>query len=124
MHESIRKELIQHIIDTIENQELTDFEELHYHAFNEDYYIIYHSRALKWLEFHEIDAFEAIGDVIEWHENTFGEVQLQMSDINPETIVNQYVYFAGEEVISDFDLDQEPTDLIAELRAEFEELAA
>jgi len=116
MRTSIRQELIQHVIDTIEDQQLESFDELHFNAFNEDYYIVYHSRAIEWLRKHGVDAFEAIGDVIEWEQGTFGEVRVTSDKITPEHIVNMYVYIKGEELLSEFDLDQDQAGLLADLR--------
>lgn len=124
MRETIRQELIQHVIDTIQDLELTDFDELHYHAFNENYYMVYHSQALEWLKRHDIDAFEAIGDILEWEEQTFGSTQLKGSDCNPAKVVNLYVYMLGEELLADYDLDQKPAELLADLRADLQEVAA
>ena len=40
MKDTIKQELLSHVIDTINDQELTEFDELNFHAFNEDHYII------------------------------------------------------------------------------------
>ena len=115
MKTSIRTELLNHVIDTIKDQELDSFEDLHFHAFNEDYYIIGHYAASEWLKIHALDDFEVIGDIIDWERGTFGEVNLSASDINPERIVNLYVYIMGERLLSEFNLDQERDSLLIEL---------
>lgn len=99
----LRKELLSHIQDKINDEVVTDdnFEDLHFHCSNEDYYIVYHSCAIQWLEDHDISAFEAIGEVIQWEQDTLGEVSLKVEDINPEKIVNLYVYVAGEQLINE-----------------------
>lgn len=116
MNIKLKNELLDHIINTISDQELTDFEELHYHAFNEDYYIIGYYQASEWLKKHDIGEFEAIADIIEWERDNFGEVTLKSEDINSEKIVNMYVYFKGEELLSEFDLEQSPKLLLEELQ--------
>lgn len=59
MNNSIRTELINHVITTIEEQELTSFDDLHFHAFNEDYYIIGYYQADQWLQQHEVSPWDA-----------------------------------------------------------------
>ena len=113
---SLKDELISHIIDTIENQNLTTFDELHHLAFNEDYYIIGYFQASEWLKRHDIDAFEAIAAVLEWEESNLGEITIKASDINSETIVNKLVYSLGEDVLSEFDLDADKDELIESLK--------
>ena len=115
MKQSIRTELLNHVIQTITDQDLTDFEELHYHAFNEDYYIIGYYQAEKWLKEHDVSPFEAISDVIEWELEVFGEVNLRPEEINAERVVNLYVYVLGEELLSEFDLDQDQSELLSNL---------
>ena len=108
MNNSIRTELKEHLINVVNEQMETDasgFEDLHYSAFNEDYYIIGYHQANEWLNGHEVSAFEAIGDVIQWESDVLGEVSLKAEDINSEKIVNLYVYIKGEELISELDID-------------------
>ena len=112
----MNNELIQHIIDTIIDQDLETFEDLHFHAFNEDYYIIGYYEANEWLKSHNIDAFDAIAYVIEQEQQEFGEITLKPEDINAERIVNLYVYYQGQELLSEFNLDQSREDLLTDLR--------
>jgi len=121
MQNSLKNELLSHVIQTIKDQELEDFDELHYHAFNEDYYIIGYYQADQWLKNHDISAWEAIADVIQWEQDTLGEVSLKPEDINSEKVVNLYVYVKGEELLADFDLDQDMDSLLADLEAALEE---
>lgn len=120
MQHSLRTELLNHVIETMEDQQNADNDELHYelhyYAFNEDYYIIYHSAAQSWIERHELNVFDMIADVIEWEQDNFGEVNLKPGDINPEKIVNSYVYILGEELLNEFDLEQSPEDLLIDLK--------
>lgn len=106
MNESIKAELKQHLIDTINDyqDDETDFDELHHRAFNEDYYIIGYYQSSEWLKSHDVDAFQAIAYVIEQENMHFGESHLKPDDINSERIVNLLVYFAGFDVMPSVDL--------------------
>ena len=121
MDTSIFKELLSHVIDTLENPDIDtiDLDELHHLAFNEDYYIIGYYNAEQWLIKHDLTAFEAIADVANYQQAMLGEVALSPSDINVEYIVNQLAYFYGEEVLSNYDLDQSYDDLLAELKDDY-----
>lgn len=113
----MKNELIQHVINTIKDQQLEDFEDLHFHAFNEDYYIIGYYQAEQWLVSHDISTFDAIADIMEWEQNNLGEITLNHEDINAEKIVNLYVYMKGEEILQEFDLNQDAESLIFDLQA-------
>ena len=121
MKNTLKNELLSHIIDTIKDQDITDLDELHYHAFNEDHYIIGYYNAEQWLKHHEISPFEAIADVVEWQNAAFGEVTLEPEDINAEKIVNLYVYIKGEELLSEYDLDQDVSELLKNLEGDLNE---
>lgn len=121
MNTSLRNELLNHVIDTIKDQDITDLDELHYHAFNEDYYIIGYYQAEQWLKHHEINPFEAIADVIEYQQTNFGIDAIDKDDINAEKIVNLYVYALGEELLSDYDLDQDVSGLLKDLKGDLDE---
>jgi hypothetical protein len=116
MNNSIRTELTQHLIDHLHDQQPETLDDLHRYAFNESPYIIGYYRAEEWLKDHDVSPFEAIAAVIDWEQSIFGEVNFKPEDINAEKIVNLYVYILGEELLSEFDLDQEPDELLAELR--------
>lgn len=104
MKTSVKKELAQHIIDKINDGVIdnTNVDDWHYHCFNEDYYIVYHSVALEWLKSHDIDAFEAIEIVRDYEMDNFGEMN---TSINPESIVNMLAYIWGEELIYSIDAE-------------------
>ena len=104
MNISVENELNQYILDCIDDETLTNDnqDEWHHYAFNEDYYIVYHSRAIDWLKSHDIDTFEAIDIVKQYEEDNFGEFT---TDINPERIVNMLVYIYGEEVLHSYDVE-------------------
>jgi len=101
MNNELKAELKAHIIDTIDNLG-DDFSDLHYYAFNEDYYIIGYYQASEWLKRHDIDAFEAIDEVITYEKDNFGETN---TAINSEAIVNMYAYIKGEDLINSLDID-------------------
>ncbi|QDP47346.1 MAG: hypothetical protein Unbinned4388contig1000_65 [Prokaryotic dsDNA virus sp.] len=117
MLHSIKQELAIHILDKINDGVIdnTNRDEWHFYCFNEDYYIIYHSEALKWLKTHELDAFEAIETVREYEMDNFGEMNTQ---INPESIVNMLAYIYGQELLSETDAEN-----IEELETELKETA-
>lgn len=104
MNTTIKTELQKHILDCINDGILTNDnqEDWHYYAFNLDYYIVYHSRAIEWLKTHSLDTFEAIDIVREYEINHFGEFT---TDINPESIVNMLAYIYGEEVLYSYDVE-------------------
>lgn len=99
MRNSIKKELLAHIEDYINEGILTEenAEEWHFYAFNEDHYIIGYYAASQWLSLHEIDAFDAISTCIEYEKENFGEVNGSYD--NAESTVNMLVYIYGEELI-------------------------
>lgn len=110
MNKSIREELTAHVRTLIQDGVITEdnLDDAHFHAFNEDYYIIGHYNAEQWLKKHDISPFEAIRFVIDQEILMFGESQLKPEDINSERIVNLYIYFAGEliDIYSLFEKEQ------------------
>ena len=72
--------------------------DLHNELFNRDYFIVYHSRAVQWLKYCNVNAFDAIKTVFEYEKENFGEVN---TEVNPEKIVNMYAYILGEVVLSE-----------------------
>lgn len=113
MKTSIKEELTQHILDLIADGVLTNDnkDDWHFHAFNEDFYIVYHSDAIDWLKRHELDTFEAIEIVQEYEKENFGETN---TDLNPEAIVNMLAYIYGEEILSEY-YDVETVEELEEL---------
>ena len=100
-----------------------DFSELHHRCFNEVHFIVGYYDAKLWLESHDISAFEAIANIVEWEQEMLGEVTLKPEDINAERVVNLYVYIKGEELLSEYDLDQSIDDLLTDLKESYKELA-
>jgi hypothetical protein len=101
MKNSIRLELRTHLLDTIEDLWSTD--EIHFHAFNEDYYIIGYYQAKEWLKKHDLDTFEAIGICNDFEMEHFGEIQTSFD--NAEKLVNHLVYWYGLELCNELELN-------------------
>lgn len=116
MNNLLKTELLNHVIQTIEDCDLESFEDLHFHAFNEDHYLIGYFQCTEWLKKHNIDTFQAIADCVNYENDNFGEVSTNYD--NSETVVNMYVYIKGEELLSEFDLDQDAQALLSDLREE------
>ena len=74
-----------------------NWDDLHYHIFNTNNYIIGRYQATKWLG---EEVFNVIGYIKEYEENHFGKVSTNLSE--PEHIVNMYVYIIGELVVDVF----------------------
>ena len=72
-------------------------DDLHHHAFNEDYYIIGTYQAKQWLG---DMAFDVIEHIREYEEFNFGEVNTDFS--SPEKVVNMYAYIIGEEIVQEY----------------------
>ena len=81
-------------------------DDLHHHAFNEDYYIIGTYKAKQWLSDRVFDIIEIIR---EYEQDNFGEVHTDFS--SPEKVVNMYVYIAGEQIVHDISIDDVFTNL-------------
>tara|TARA_R110000851_G_scaffold289600_1_gene443733 strand:+ start:697 stop:999 length:303 start_codon:yes stop_codon:yes gene_type:complete len=99
MKNTIKEELTEYINDNINNYSQDD--ELHFHLFNEDYYIIGYYQAQEWLDHHEISVFEALETIREYEDFHFGECK---SYTNAEETVNMLVYIYGEELLSEMEL--------------------
>jgi hypothetical protein len=72
-------------------------EDIHYHCFNTDYYIIGTYKATEWLE---NQVFKVINFIKEYEMWNFGKVTTDFSD--PEKVVNMYVYIIGEEIVHEY----------------------
>ena len=99
MRTSIKKELSNHIIDLINDKVLNNknIEDWHYHAFNEDYYIIGYYNASQWLKKHGLGEFEAAGICQEYEIDNFGENHTIYD--NSEKVANMLAYIYGEQLI-------------------------
>tara|TARA_R100000353_G_scaffold47071_1_gene37546 strand:- start:613 stop:942 length:330 start_codon:yes stop_codon:yes gene_type:complete len=74
-----------------------NIDDLHYHCFNTDYYIIGTYKAKQWLG---DEVFNIIDTIKQYENDNFGKVNTDFSD--PEKVVNMYVYIIGEEIVSDY----------------------
>ena len=74
-----------------------NIDDLHYHAFNTDYYIIGTYKAKEWLGGATFDVIEHIK---RYEQDEFGEVNTDFSD--PEKVVNMYAYIIGEEIVFNY----------------------
>jgi len=96
-----REEIKEYFNDFINDQDSQWIEDnkddLHYHAFNTDFYIIGRYRARKWLG---ENTFDVIAHIKEYEEFNFGEVYTDFSE--PERVVNMYTYIIGEEIVSEY----------------------
>ena len=89
--------LFNHIFDNIENLEGNCFDDLHYHLFNEDFFVIGFYRAEKFIEDNELNVFDLIKYCQQREKDEFGEIQTTFD--NAETLVNQYAYWRGQELL-------------------------
>jgi len=96
---SVKEELVSYINERME--EINCEDDLHFHLFNEDYYIIGYYQAQQWLDQHNISVFEALETIREYEEFNFGETQCYD---NPEKTVNMLVYIYGEELLNEMEL--------------------
>ena len=107
MKDSIRLELAEHVQALINDKVLTqdNIDDWHFHAFNEDHYLIGYYNCEQWLKKHDVSAFEAINTIVEYEQDNYGLLSTQID--NAETVVNMYVYILGEEIISEWEHDEE-----------------
>jgi hypothetical protein len=104
MKHTIKTELEEYLLDLINDGVLTDEnrDDWHFHAFNEDYYIIGNWNASEWLKTHNIGKFEAAGVCQQYENDNFGESQIYD---NAEKVVNMLTYIYGEELLNSFDVE-------------------
>ena len=101
MLQTIKQELTQHLNETIKYLDSND--EIHFHAFNEDYYIIGYYQAEQWLKKHGLSTFEAIRICNDFEMEHFGEIQTSFD--NAEKLVNHLVYWYGLELCNELELN-------------------
>ena len=95
-------ELNEYITDTIKEwKENGDWssqlkEDLHFHLFNEDYYIKGTYKAKQWLGDNVFDVIEYIK---EYEKENFGDVSTDFS--SAEQVVNMFAYIRGEELLAE-----------------------
>ena len=94
-------EIKQYFDDYIKEQDNDwideNLDDLHYHAFNTDYYIIGNYQATKWLG---DEVFNIINFIKQYEIDNFGEVNTDFS--SPESVVNMYAYIIGESIVYDY----------------------
>jgi len=91
-------ELIDYAINGLSNVKEGIYAcDLHNELFNTDYFIIGYYAAEQWL-IKNIGIFNAIDEIKEYEQSTFGEVTTDLS--SSEKVVNMYVYIKGEEILS------------------------
>ena len=95
------EEIKEHFEDFIKDQDKEwikeNFEDLHHHAFNTDYYIIGTHQAKKWLG---DEVFNIIDIIKQYEMDNFGKVNTDFSQ--PEKVVNMYTYIIGEYVVNNW----------------------
>ncbi len=89
--------LLNHIFDNIENLEDNCFDDLHYHLFNEDFFIIGYHKAEQFIKENDLNIFELIQYCQEMEKENFGEIQNTFD--NAEKLVNHYAYWRGQELL-------------------------
>ena len=72
-------------------------DDLHYKAFNTDYYITGSYQAKQWLG---DKAFDAIKIVKDYEQDNFGKVSTDLTDA--ERVVNMYVYIVGLDIVAEW----------------------
>ena len=89
-------ERLQEIAEYMDNQDFRSayVSDLHNDIFNTDYYIIGRYQAKQWIG---AEAFDMIGDIVEYEKDNFGELHCDLSE--PERVVNMWVYIQGWEII-------------------------
>ena len=93
-----KEEIKQYILDSIENYEGCQADDLHNWLFNNDYYLIGYYNCERWLFDGWLNqTFEVINFIKEYEESNFGEVYTDFT--SSEKVVNMYAYIIGEELL-------------------------
>ena len=89
-------ERLREIAEYIGNQDFQEsyVSDLHNEVFNTSYYIVGRYQAKQWMGG---DAFDMIGDVVEYERNNFGEITTDLSE--PENVLNMWTYVEGWNII-------------------------
>ena len=100
MKQSIREELTDYINEEVKNYTIYEsIEDLHYHLFNEDYYLIGYYNCSEWLKTHNLGEFEAAAICTQYELDNFGELGKPYD--NSESVVNMLAYIYGEELMNE-----------------------
>ncbi len=94
----IKNEIIQDGINKIADrvEEDCNASDLHYHLYNEDYFIIGYAKAEEFLDGFVFNAIEAIKN---YEQDNFGEVNTDFS--SSEKVANMLAYIVGEEALQE-----------------------
>lgn len=103
--QSVREELVSYIEENIKDYIDTEVSELHHNLFNTGYYIVGSYDAKQWLKSHDLDGLEVLNEVVEFEMDNFGEVsETRIKELTSyEKLVSSYVYWVGEEMLSEVD---------------------
>ena len=93
----IENDIINHLLDQLDDLIDTERDDLHHNTFNADYFIVGYYKAERWLKDNNIYTFDAMKYCQEMEDYNFGEIQTTFD--NPETLVNHYAYWKGQELI-------------------------
>ena len=83
----------------IKNGVITNENDWHHVAFNQDYYVIGNHVSKKWAEKHEVDVFEGIEMCQKWEKEVLGEISKTYSGW--QDLVSMLVYIVGEELFAE-----------------------
>ena len=104
-----KTEIQEYFNDWIKDQDLDwiieNVDDLHHHAFNNDYYIIGRYKATQWLG---DQVFNVINHIKNYENDNFGSVNTDFSE--SEKVVNMYTYIIGEEIVADYVESITPTE--------------
>lgn len=96
------KVIKDYLLEYLKDNELTiNDEDIHDIVFNQDYFIIGYYNAEQWLidEHGNNKTFEVLSYVMEEEKDNFGLIETVYD--NAETLVNNYAYWLGYEVIAE-----------------------
>ena len=101
----VEQEIIQHALDGLteilngmDDSDVYDTDDLHNSLFNQDYFIIGHYNASRFMEKNQLDAFDLIFFVQDWEEENFGSTS---TSVDGESMVNMYAYIRGEQLLNE-----------------------
>ena len=97
--ENMKAEALENIKECLQDGYNGTYSELHNEVFNTDYYVIGTELARDILN--EFDVFYAIGIVMEYEKEEFGEILTEMND--PEKLLNMLFYVIGDKVMLDIE---------------------
>ncbi|AUR84777.1 hypothetical protein NVP1063O_110 [Vibrio phage 1.063.O._10N.261.45.C7] len=94
---SLVVEALEHIKSYLEDTDYSDhFCDLANSSLGCDPYVIYHAKAEEWMKSHDLDVFDAIEDVREYHNANFGAFTME---ITSESVVTAYMDVVLNDVV-------------------------